>query len=157
LASGKNSLGDVYTIVAPTNVSPVRAIRLEALTHASLPNQGPGRDEQRDRGNFTMVNFAIRAYLPGTQPSPIEMSKVAADYFIFDLSTKNWNIGGGQSRPHTAVYLTREPVECKEGARLEFQMEFSAYADWPLQNLGRFRLSVSSDPALFFEEEKRLA
>src|SRR5262249_12658449 len=43
LASGKNTLGDAYTIVADAKLAQVTAIRLEALTHESLPNQGPGR------------------------------------------------------------------------------------------------------------------
>ena len=38
-----------------------------------------------------------------------------------------------------------------------FSMEFFADAEWPLQNLGRFRLSVSSDPAAFDGEQTRFA
>ena len=156
LASGKNPLGDAYTIVAPTQVTQVSAIRLEALTHESLPNQGPGRSEQT-RGNFAMVNFTITAHIPGTQPRPIEVSRVAADHYFLDLTANHWNIEGGQGRPHTAVYLAKQPVDCKDGTRLEFQMEFYPGADWPLQNLGRFRLSVSSDPAAFDGEQTRFA
>ena len=156
LASGKNPLGDAYTIVAPTPVTPVRAIRLEALTHESLPNQGPGRSEKTS-GGFAMVNFKITAHIPGTQPRPIEVSRVAADHYSFGLTANYWNIEGGQARPHTAVYLARQPVDCKDGTRLEVKLEFSASAEWPLQNLGRFRLSVSSDRAAFDGEQTRFA
>jgi tetratricopeptide (TPR) repeat protein len=157
LASGKNPLGDAYTIVAPSRLTQVRAFRLEALTHESLPNQGPGRDEQKDRGSFAMVNFITQVRLPGLQPRQIEVSGVAADYFYLDLRPNLWNIGnGGSSRSHTAIYLTRGPVDCKDGAQLEFHMQFSASPEWPLQNLGRFRLSVSSDPAAFDREQKCL-
>ena len=123
LASGKNPLGDAYTIVAPTQVTQVSAIRLEALTHESLPNQGPGRSEET-RGNFAMVNFTITAHIPGTQPRPIEVSRVAADHYFLELTANHWNIEGGQGRPHTAVYLAKQPVDCKDGTRLEVQMEF---------------------------------
>ncbi len=157
LASGKNPLGDAYTIVAPTQVTQVSAIRLEALTHESLPNQGPGRDDKGDRGNFAMVNFTITAHVPGTQPRPIEVSRVAGDHDFRELTTNHWNIAGGVSRPHTAFYLAKQPVDCKDGTRLEFQLEFSDSADWPLQNLGRFRLSVASDPAAFDLEQTRFA
>jgi WD40 repeat protein/tetratricopeptide (TPR) repeat protein len=156
LASGKNPLGDAYTIIAPTPVTPVRAIRLEALTHESLPNQGPGRSE-RTRGNFAMVNFKIMAHIPGTQPRPIEFSRVAADHHFLELTASHWNLEGGQARPHTAVYLAEQPVDCKDGTRLEVKMEFSDSAEWPLQNLGRFRLSVSRDPAAFDREQTRFA
>ncbi len=151
LASGQNSNGDAYTIVAQTKVAQVSVIRLEALTHESLPDQGPGRD---DAGNFAMDKFTITAHVPGRQPRLIDVSRVAADHFIFGLSTGNWNIGGGESRPHTAVYLAKQPVDCQEGARLQFQMQFSESSEWPRHNLGRFRLSVSSDPAAFDREQK---
>ena len=152
LASGQNSNGDAYTIVAQTKVTQVSVIRLEALTHESLPDhQGPGRHPS---GNFAMDKFTITAHVPGRQPRLIDVSRVAADHFIFGLSTGNWNIGGGESRPHTAVYLAKQPVDCQEGARLQFQMQFSESSEWPRHNLGRFRLSVSSDPASFDREQK---
>jgi WD40 repeat protein/tetratricopeptide (TPR) repeat protein len=156
LASGNNTLGDAYTIVADTKVAPVRAIRLEALPHESLPNQGPGRS-QRSPGNFTMVGFTITAHARGTQPGLIEVSRVAADRFNFGLSAGYWTLGGGDLGPHTAVYLVKQPVDSKDEARLEFQMQFSPNAAWPGpgDNLGRFRLSLSSDPAAFDREQQR--
>jgi WD40 repeat protein/tetratricopeptide (TPR) repeat protein len=153
LASGQNSHGDVYTIVAPTNVMQIRVIRLEALTHESLPDQGPGRGEGSN-GSFAMEKFTMTAHVPGKPPRLIEVSRVAADHFIFGLSTDYWNIGGGESRPHTAVYLAKQPIDCQEGARLQLQMQFADSAEWPRHNLGRFRLSVSSDPAAFDREQK---
>ncbi|MGO9465529.1 MAG: hypothetical protein ACLQVF_15405 [Isosphaeraceae bacterium] len=156
LASGKNPLGDVYTIVAQTQVTQVRAIRLEALTHESLPNQGPGRSKPGfSHGNFAMVNFTITAHIPGTQPRPIEVSRVAADHHFLELTASHWNIWSGPSGSHTAVYLAKQPVDCRDGTRLEFRMEFSDDAGWSLQNLGRFRLSVASDPAAFDREQTR--
>ena len=156
LASGRNEKGDVYTIVAQTQETQVRAIRLEVLTHESLPNQGPGRSG-KPMGCFAMVNFKITAHIPGTVPRPIEVSRVAADHRFLELTANDWNITGGEGRSHTAVYLAKQPLDCKDGTRLEFQMEFSASADWPLQNLGRFRLSVSSNPAAFEVEQTRFA
>jgi tetratricopeptide (TPR) repeat protein len=156
LASGKNLLGDAYTIVATTQVTQISVIRLEALPHESLPNQGPGRSEQT-HGNVDMVSFKIAAHIPGTQPRPIEVSRVAADQYLYEMTANHWIISGGQGRSHTAVYLAKQPVDCKDGTRLEFQMEFLAMAEWPFQNLGRFRLSVSSDPAAFVREQTRFA
>jgi hypothetical protein len=135
-------------------VTQVRAIRLEALDHESLPNQGPGRSEQI-RGNFDMVKFTITAHIPGTQPRPIEVNRVAADHDFLELTPNHWNFEGGQGRSHTAVYLAKQPVDCKDGTRLEVTMEFLASAERPLQNLGRFRLSVSHDSAAFDGEQIR--
>lgn len=157
LASGKNPLGDSYKVVADATVNRISVIRLEALTHETLPNQGPGRDDNRDPGNFGMIDFKITAFVPGSPPSPIELNKVVADYFYKDLTFKNWNISGGKSNPHTAVYLIKQPLDFKDGARIEFKMKFSASPEWPGQNLGCFRLSVSEDPAAFDQELERLA
>jgi tetratricopeptide (TPR) repeat protein len=154
LASGKNLLGDAYTIVAPTQVTQISAIRLEALTHESLPSQGPGRSEEAS-GSFAILNFKITAHVPRTQPRPIEVSRVAADHYWIEPTVDQW-ISEGSARPHTAVYLTKQPVDCKGGARLEFLMEFAANVGWR-QNLDRFRLSVSRDPAAFNAQQTRFA
>lgn len=54
LASGKNPIRDVISFIGHANVKRLAALRIEALTHESLPNQGTGR-RQRDAGNFGQV------------------------------------------------------------------------------------------------------
>jgi len=161
LASGKNPLGDVYRIVAEGDAERVSAIRLEALTHESLPNQGPGRDDQRDRGNFALVNFEVTAILEGARSVPVEMSQVAADHSFQDLTINQWNIGGGTaggvSQPHTALYRVARPLICDHGVRLRFRMQFNPSPEWPFQNLGRFRISVGGDAKVFEHELNRIA
>src|SRR5262249_48598910 len=102
-----------------------------------------------------MDRFTITVQVKGTQPRPIEVSRVAADHFLFGLSTGYWNMGD-PSRPHTAFYLVKQSVDCKDETRLEFQMQFSTNAVGPLEHLGHFRLSVASDPAAFDREQDRL-
>src|SRR5262249_1844662 len=57
LASGKSTGAETYTVhgVAP-ETGVVTAIRLEALTHDSLPMQGPGRS---GGGNFVLNQFVF--------------------------------------------------------------------------------------------------
>jgi eukaryotic-like serine/threonine-protein kinase len=43
LASGTNPARDTYTVTAKTRAKRITGFRLEALTHLSLPNGGPGR------------------------------------------------------------------------------------------------------------------
>ena len=48
---------DIFTITAPTTLTGITGIRLEALTDPSLPFNGPGR--QPDNGNFVLSEFTV--------------------------------------------------------------------------------------------------
>lgn len=159
LVGGKNQLGDAYHIVAEAEVTQVRAIRLEALTHPSLPGQGPGRDETRDPGNFSLTDLEIRSRNEDGSSLPFELNRAAADYSVehIPVSVKNWNVGGRASNPHTAYFQTGQSIQFEQRARIEIRMQFSDNPDWPLQNLGHFRLSVSAEPNAFEFEHNRLA
>ena len=161
LASGKNPLGDAYRIVTESELRLISVVRLEALTHESLPNRGPGRDEVRDPGNFDMVNLGVSHQNTAGQAVPIRLSRAVADYDYNALhatgSPMRWNVTGGVSRPHAAVFLVDNPVKLANGGTMEFRLQFSNSTDWPKQNLGRFRISVSDDPAAFDYESRRLA
>ena len=161
LASGKNPLGDAYRIVTESELRLISVVRLEALTHESLPNRGPGRDEVRDPGNFDMVNLGVSHQNTAGQAVPIRLSRAVADYDYNALhatgSPMRWNITGGVSRPHAAVFLVDNPVKLANGGTMEFHLQFSNSTDWPKQNLGRFRLSVTDDPTAFDYESKRFA
>jgi hypothetical protein len=55
LVSGPNPATDVYTVTALTRLTSITGVRLEALTHESLPHNGPGR--LPENGNFVLTEF----------------------------------------------------------------------------------------------------
>ena len=59
LASGANPVKDRYRVelTALTDIK-LTAVRLEALTHDSLPNHGPGRSPE---GNFAQISWNVTA------------------------------------------------------------------------------------------------
>jgi hypothetical protein len=63
LVSGTLPNTDLYTITAPTILTGITGIRLEALTDPSLPFGGPGR--QPENGNFVLSEFTF-----GIDPIP---------------------------------------------------------------------------------------
>ncbi len=63
LFSGDNIDFDTYTLVADISAKDLRALRIEALTHPSLPFNGPGRSHD---GEFLLGLIWRRA----TRPSP---------------------------------------------------------------------------------------
>ena len=58
LAGGTSADKDVYEIKLQTPLQEITGIRLEAMTHDSLPGKGAGRGEN---GNFVLTGFAAEA------------------------------------------------------------------------------------------------
>lgn len=56
LASGTNPATDTLTLTAPTSLTGITGIRLEMLTDASLPSNGPGR---AGNGNFVVSELTV--------------------------------------------------------------------------------------------------
>jgi hypothetical protein len=59
LASGPSPGTSTYTIMVPTNLSPVTGVRLELLEDASLPFNGPGREPTN--GNLIVSELQLDA------------------------------------------------------------------------------------------------
>jgi hypothetical protein len=55
LATGKLPDNEDYTLTFSTSLENITGLRLEALTHPSLKNSGPGRD-----GNFVLTDFSLQ-------------------------------------------------------------------------------------------------
>lgn len=65
LAKGEAPNIDTVTLHATLENITIRMLRLEALTHDSLPNKGPGR---ANNGNFVLGNIEVKINR-STQPS----------------------------------------------------------------------------------------
>lgn len=156
LAEGTNPSRDVYEIVASTTSAPIVAVRLEALTHESLPDQGPGRSSN---SNFVLSEFELEA-APLASPEafqPVAWSHARADhsqaqgeYFIAKAidgvvdASNGWAVSGYERHENrVAVFNPAAPIAFEGGAVLRFRLrhesQFSQHA------IGRFRLSVSTD------------
>lgn len=155
LASGDNPNGDTYTIVGSVPPANISAMRLEALTHDSLPRRGPGRDQDRDLGNFAIVWLEVDAIDGAGETRPIELSQVVADFTLRDLTVRSWNTGGHGGEPHTAFYTLAEPFKVESDTRLKLRIRFSDNTEYPGQNLGRFRIAFSSDAQALARADQR--
>jgi tetratricopeptide (TPR) repeat protein len=164
LAGGVNPRPDQYTVkfIIPKRMA-IRSIRLQALTHRSLPGNGPGRGTNGGLpGWFTLSRWEVTAKGPGAAGPPRSLSFHAA---CADYSWNNaplglpgvWNITWGAGKNRTSVWRLSDPITLEAGTELVSQMRFNELPDWSDQNLGRFRLSVSSDPAVFDREQTHFA
>jgi tetratricopeptide (TPR) repeat protein len=96
----------------------------------------------------------------GDSPRTLSFRAACADYSWNDAPlglNGEWNISFGRGRDHTSVWRLPHPVTLEAGAELRAQLRFNPSPDWSDQNLGRFRISVSSDPAVFDREQSRFA
>src|SRR5262249_35758774 len=160
--SGANPDRDLYSLFAKTDLKRITAIRLEALPDPSLPHNGPGRSP--GEGNFHLNKVRL---FSGGQPCPLtNIIVVHANMFMGAPSpfqtvmrgelddSPGWGNFPRAGRANTAVIATgvaRNPDD-----DLKIDMYFSR-TTWKQHNLGRFRLSVSGDPAALEREENHFA
>gem|GEM_PF-1823473 len=150
LVEGANAK-DVYTVTAATEIAGITGIRLEALTDAKLPHNGPGRAD--GNGNFVLGEFKVSA-APKADPSkatPVTLQNASADFSqaSFDVAAAidgnpatGWAVDPQTGKDHTAVFETQNDVSIPGGAILSFSFD-QQYADGKHQ-LGKFRLSVTT-------------
>lgn len=159
LASGENPAQDVYEITLHTEAADLSLLRLEALTHESLPHRGAGRAEN---ANFVLSEVELDARPAGSEEAfrPVTLVSAAADHEQMDgpfpasaavdgvvSETNGWAVEGFARREdRVAVFGAAQPFggegETELRVRLRFQTHFAHHA------IGRVRLAVSGDDAL---------
>jgi hypothetical protein len=162
VASGPAPIEEQYTVVVQLPGWPVTGIRLETLPDPSLPQGGPGRDYY---GNFVLTGFTVEA---PTAAGPVQFGDAAADDNIWGNHVKQllqpyetvqqgrdlppgWAIDATRDEQRLrrqAVFVPAEPLKTNPGARLIVRLSFRGTA--ASQAIGRFRLSVTSDPEPLF-------
>jgi tetratricopeptide (TPR) repeat protein len=157
LVEGKNPDRVVYSLVAKPDLKQINAIRLEALPDPSLPNGGPGRASD---GNYNLSE--LRVFSRGqqvtltniivVQDEAEEFRNVIADRFH---AIRGWANAPRPGKPNTAIVATRLQRAADDDLRVE--MYFSPAPEQAQPGLGRFRLSVSANSAIYTREKERLA
>ncbi len=148
LASGdyqKSETFDVTCRVAPQTIT---AIRLEAIPHESLPNNGPGRGSisasVEQKGRFLLNEFSLtiggeKISIASATESFAHKESTAAKALDGDLQS-GWANNGSQGEGVAAVFQLAQPLELTAETDLVFQLHSEAF--YP-SGLGRFRLSVT--------------
>ncbi|MCL4218807.1 MAG: DUF1553 domain-containing protein, partial [Candidatus Hydrogenedentes bacterium] len=155
LAKGDNPNLDTYEVKLRTDMDSITALRIEALPHPSLPNGGPGRGViMSNGGDFLLSEIAVTA-APWANPDesrPVTLQNPTQDYAVegrtADLSLDGkldtgWSVKGEEGKPHSAVFEFAEPIGFDGGTLLRIRLD-QYYVHQ--HTLGRFRISVTSDP-----------
>jgi hypothetical protein len=166
LVSGPNPETDSYTVVLDSDAPAVAALRLEALTDASLGNKGPGRTPH---GNFVLSELTVTAAPKGAPEKavPVKLVRARADFSQAGFSPANatdgdpstgWAIHGPDpwNVNRTASFDLASPTGFPGGTRWTITLDQRHGSH---HTLGRFRLSlgVPMDGAQVSEERRRTA
>lgn len=158
LVSGARPDTDTYTLTIETDLTNITAFKLETLTDASLPGQGPGRHHP-ERPNFVLNEFTVTASPKATARNKKEKSvPVALTGAEADFSQEKWDVQGAIDgdpktgwginpafhKPHHATFKTTKPVGFKNGTTLTFTLD-QDYGD--CRTIGRLRLSALTGSA----------
>ncbi len=160
---------DTYTIALDTDLSGITAIRLEVLTHDSLPGGGPG---WASNGNFVLNEIEIASVGGAGSGSrrTLAIARAEADHAqpefpitdaIDGVDKTGWAINLKPGAPgsihtnRTAVLVLDQPWSGEDGSRLEVVLHHhnKSYL------VGRFRLAVTSAESEFLSAgpERELA
>jgi mono/diheme cytochrome c family protein len=151
LVSGENPEKDTYEFVATTPAHGITAIRLEALTDPSLPNNGVSRATD---SNFYLSEFEAEA-ASATQPELVQKVKFTlanADFSQPDTLPQQaidgnaetaWAVEGNKRRENRiAVFMPDHPIGFADGTRITIRMRHES--KHKQRTLGCFRISVTS-------------
>jgi len=149
LAAGEVKKSDTYTLRLRTDLASIRAIRLDALPHPSLPGGGPGR---ATKGGFGLSELQLTAQPAGDESAKPAAVKLRA-FQTGDAQTNQavasaidgdrkstWLVESPNGTRQSALFETTKPVGFEGGTLLTCTLKFEPNT---LRSLGRLRLSVS--------------
>ena len=157
LSTGTVPAQEVITIVAESFRPGVKALRIEALTHDSLPQRGPGR---AGNGNFVLGDLQVKVVPVDVSGADDKLeaypTKLTAARATHQQNTDSLSVAASiDSDPVSGWAVDAGGIGKDQAAvfDLEPSTKFSGIARWtitlsmnhpnPQHTLGRFRLSVS--------------
>lgn len=155
LASGDLPDVDTYTIELPLSEGTITAIQLEALPD-STHNDKIGRSSN---GNFVLTEFEAEIVSPANPETyqnivfrramvDVEQGEFPITKAIDGNATSGWAPNGhGPGGNRLAVFIPSKSIVAQDGSRLRIKL-VQQNAGIAQHLLGRFRLSVTEDPAL---------
>ncbi len=149
LVSGINGNTDEYRLHFPISLERITAIKIETLTHPSLPNKGPGR---AGNGNFVLNEIELAQ----DGKTPVVWLHALADHSQKDYPVlaaidgrmeTGWAINvskGKMNVNRTARFLLESPLVVAAENKLTLKLKFGSTP--AKYNIGRFRLSITDAP-----------
>jgi len=140
---------DIVTVTGTLDVRKITAIKLELLPEDTLPQKGPGRN---DNGNLHVSEIEAQVFRSGAQPERLKFRRASADFDQKDWTSAHaidgnlktaWGIFPEVGKPHHAVFELDQAVNIAPGDKLAVtlkQLHGGGHV------IGRFRLAVTDAP-----------
>jgi hypothetical protein len=142
---------EVYRLTFRTNQKNLQALRLDLFTHKSLPQRGPGLNND---GSFQMAEITLAAKpidrQAKQQPEKVGLKPVFAAFEDKDLGLKNavdgkdataWTVKTTAKKDNAAILEFEKPVAGFDGGtELTLELRFRE------AGVGRFRVALSVEP-----------
>lgn len=151
LSDGQGSVQDVYELRFRANSESsieLAGIRLDVLTHETLPKKGPGISSG---GNFVLSEITLDAVSNTGESTRRAFESATSDFnqkgyevqHAIDgkEETKGWAISPQMGKPHHATFLLSEPLSAERLQTSELLVRLSQQYGNSLHTLGRFKLS----------------
>ncbi len=148
ISTDRNSDGgiDTYRLTVKTKLAGITGFRLDAMEHASLPAQGPGRG---GNGNFVLNEVTVTS-----GDKPVAIARAAATFeqpgfsaaATLDGNTEKlngWAVMGGTGVAQAIGFEFAEPLGGGDEVTLVFTLQ-QLHGD--NHTLGRFRLAATTMP-----------
>lgn len=150
---------DTYVVTLETGLPKITAIRLETLSHDSLPSNGPGRAKN---GNFVLSEFEVYAEsaASGNERHVADDKRVKLSNAVSDISQEGYSVSdsidgrkgsgwaihvktGSSNVDRAATYFLDEPIENDGGSRITIKMHHNhSIANYLI---GCFRIAVTDE------------
>jgi hypothetical protein len=152
LASGTDLVADTYVVEVPTKgLESLAGVRIEAIPDPSLPQKSSGRDIN---GNFVISRVDAQIRHADGSLSPVAFKSAKADFSQQDFNPQStigaeglgWAIAGFQPENrvlHQLFVFLGEQIPVSDGDHVVVTLKHAAR--FPHHNVGRFRISLTSD------------
>ena len=149
LSLGTRPEKDTYTITLATDLVGMTGLRLEILSDDTLPQKGPGRN---DNGNMHLSEVRVRARAKGKPGpgTPVKLKSATADFnqagwgiarAIDGDAATAWGIYPAVGQSHRAHFEFDGPVGTDGGTELTVELNQSHGGS---HLIGRFRIAVTN-------------
>ena len=159
IAKGDNATANNYIVKAKSKVKGITGFRIDLIADSNLPRGGPGRAAD---GSLYFSEFIAEA-APLSKPDALEKinfanataEKSREDFPVSNIIDGNmkthWSNDFGpikRNQSRNIVITTKNPVGFDEGTAFVFQLaeKFDETISWGKPNIGRFKISVTTDP-----------
>jgi len=147
LSAGPCPDRETTVINGTTALQQLTAVRLDVLTHESLPAQGPGRAEN---GNLHLNEVELLLFRPAaTTPQRLTIRRASADFNQTDWTIQQaidgnpesaWGIHPQVGQPHFAIFELDQPVSLTPDCSLQIVLRQTHGRS---HIIGRLQLSVT--------------